>query len=130
MRIFEGFDKHVFKSNSFWSLRLIPGTWLRFFLLSVVWPIVPALLTWQLFYSSNSTIKSICSLGLAFFLPFCSMCYFRLFGRLAWAVEVAVGKKLEELEALAAAEDDDWNDEPEERSYDSRIDLPDYALRD
>jgi len=127
MRILEGFDKHVFKSNSFWSLLLIPGTWLRFYLLSVLWPIVPSLLIWRLFASQDTTIKTICSFGLAFFLPFCSMCYFRLFGRLAWAVEVAVGKKLEELEA---AENDDGDDGPEERSFGTRIDLPDYALRD
>jgi len=126
MRISEGFDKHVFKSNAFWSLLLIPGTWLRFYLLSILWPIVPLLLIWQLLGNPDATIKSLCSLGLAFFLPFCMICYFRLFGRLAWAVEVAIGKKLEELEAAA----DDWDDEPEEHSYDSRIDLPDYTLRD
>jgi hypothetical protein len=56
------------------------------------------------------------------------MFYFRLFGRLAWAVEVAIGKKLEELEALEAEEN--GNDEPEERVWDVRIDLPDHALRD
>ena len=126
MRFLEGFDKHVFKSHAFWSLLLIPGTWLRFYLLGIFWPIVPALLIWQLFGNPDTSIKSYCSLGLAFFLPFCSMCYFRLFGRLAWAVEVAIGKKLEELEAA----EDDWDDEPEEHSFGKRIDLPDYALRD
>ncbi len=131
MRFLEGFEKHVIKSNAVWSIRLIPGVWLRFYLLSVLCLIVPALLIWKLFYSPNTTIKTICSFGLAFFLPFCSLCYFRLFGRLGWAVEVAVDKKLQELEAKAAAEeDDDWSDEPEERGYDSRIDLPDHALRD
>ncbi|MCL2120103.1 MAG: hypothetical protein FWH27_16925 [Planctomycetaceae bacterium] len=131
MRFLEGFDKHVIKSNAVWSLRLIPGTWLRFYLLSILWLIVPSLLLWRLFYSPDTSVKTICSLGIAFFLPLCAVCYFRLFGRLAWAVEVAVGKKLEELEALAAEEedDDDWDDRPE-RSYDSRIDLPDHALRD
>jgi len=127
MRFLEGFDKHVFKSNTFWSFHLIPGTWMRFYLLSTLWPIVPAILIWQFFASQDTTIKTYCSFGLAFFLPFCSMCYFRLFGRLAWAVEVAIGKKLEELEA---AENDDWDDEPEERSFGTRIDLPDHALRD
>jgi len=127
MRILEGFDNHVFKSNAFWSIFLIPGTWLRFYLLSVLWPIVPALLAWQLFSNSDTSVKSFCSFGLAFFLPLCSMCYFRLFGRLAWAVEVAIGNKLEELETA----EEDWDDEPEEeRSFDNRIDLPDYALRD
>jgi len=126
MRFLEGFDKHIFKSHTFWSLRLIPGTWLRFYLLSTLMPIVPALLIWPLFASQDSTIKTICSFGLAFFLPFCSMCYFRLFGRLAWAVEVVIGKKLEELEAA----EDDGDDEPEERSFGTRIDLPDHALRD
>jgi hypothetical protein len=128
LRSFEGFEKHVFKSNAFWSLCLIPGTWLRFYLLSVVWLIVPALLIWGLFASQDPTIQTLCSFGLAFFLPFCALCYFRLFGRLAWAIEVAVGKKLEELEALTAEYDD--GDEPEEHSWDSRIDLPDHALRD
>jgi len=126
MRFLEGVDQHVFKSNTFWSLLLIPGTWLRFYLLSTLWPIVPALLIWQLLGNPDSTVKSFCSFGLAFFLPFCAICYFRLFGRLVWAAEVAIGKKLEELEAA----EDDQNDEPEERSYDHRIDLPDYALRD
>ena len=129
LRFLEGFDKHVVKSNALWSLRLIPGTWLRFFLLSVAWLVVPSLLIWGLFFSPDSQIRILCSFGVAFFLPFCSLCYFRLFGRLAWAVEVAVGKKLKELEDLAAAEENDWDDEPE-RSYDARIDLPDYALRD
>ena len=105
MRFLEGFDKHVIKGNTFWSIWLIPNTWQRFYILSVPCVIVPALLIWRLLYSSNLTEKTISSFGLAFFVPFCALCYFRLFGRLGWAAETAVDKKVQEL-AEKAAEDD------------------------
>ena len=104
MRLLEGFDRHIVRSNAIWSLRLIPSVWLRFYLLSLFCLIIPVLLIWQLFCNPNTSIKTYCSYGLAFFLPLCAICYFRLFGRLAWAVEVAVSKKREELEALAEEE--------------------------
>ena len=107
MRFLEGFESHIFKSNTLWSLRLVPGTWLRFYLLSLFCLIVLIFLFRQLFYNSDTTVKVICSFAIAFFLPLCSVCYFRLFGRLAWAVETAVAKKMRELEELAAAEEDD-----------------------
>ena len=109
MRYLEGFHKHIIKGNTFWSLCLIPKTWLRFYVLSVPCVIVPALLTWRLLYSPHLNEKTICSFGLAFFLPFCALFYFRLFGRLGWAAETAIDKKVQELEEKVAAEDE-WED--------------------
>ena len=107
MRYLEGFHKHVIKGNTYWSLYLIPRTWLRFYMLSIPCVIVPGLLIWRLLYSPYLNEKTICSFGLAFFLPFCAMCYFRLFGRLGWAAETAINEKIQELEEQAAEEEDD-----------------------
>ena len=107
MRYLEGFHKHVIKGNTFWSLSLIPRIWLQFYALSIPCVIVPGLLIRRLLYSSHLTEKTICSFGLAFFLPLCAMCYFRLFGRLGWAVETAIDEKMQEIEEQAAEEDDD-----------------------
>ena len=107
MRYLEGFHKHVIKGNTFWSLRLIPQIWFRFYMLSIPCVIVPGLLIWRLLYSPHLNVKTICSFGLAFFLPFCAMCYFRLFGRLGWAAETAIDKKIRELEEQAAEEEND-----------------------
>ncbi|MDR1383622.1 MAG: hypothetical protein LBJ67_07235 [Planctomycetaceae bacterium] len=110
MRILEGFEQHIFKSHVFWSLRLTPFTWLRFYLLSILCYIIPAFLFVVMFMANSPTLVSVASVGLAFCLPFFLFCYFRLFGRLGWTIEETIRKKLIELEEQAAEADEDENE--------------------
>jgi DNA-directed RNA polymerase subunit RPC12/RpoP len=111
MRILEGFEQNIFKSAVLWSLWLTPFSWLRFYLLSTLCYILPAFLFAVMFLEKAPTIVNAASFGLAFCLPFFSLCYFRLFGRLGWTIEETIRKKIAELEEQAAETDDEEENE-------------------
>jgi len=105
LRILEGFEQNIFKSSVLWSLWLTPMTWLRFYLLSGVICLFPAMLIAALFFVAESVnmIGAACY-SLAFCLPFFSLCYFRLFGRLGWVIEETIRQKHAEMEEEAIEE--------------------------